>query len=521
MKMWKIKACKKSLLILGIAAALWLTGCGSKEDETGDPEQLQVSQETQVPSDTAEKEPEKETEAEALPLSVHTKKIEDYRYSEDGENLLIYLEMAEVTVSGDGYEALAEGVARWNTARQATLSSNADAAMESAKESLAELGEDFGGYATSQTLEIMRSDSKVLSLLDSGYENTGGERPLYFRTGVNFDCATGKELEIEDIMTDPEGFREEATQYLIYQLQETYGNQLFEGLEDTLAQMWEWGPDWYLDAAGIVLIFNEYAVVPYAAGIPEIHLSYKDFEQYIHPNYFYDGEAAVLRVPVNEELYLDLPSVDQGVAMILERVENEYDYSYSLWIGDNQMPIGEFPVLGSACLMQRSDGRTFIILDVDMASDDYETHLYEITNGFVMETDSLMASIDTGNINTESVNLEFRLNLLGTYTAQKYYYADADGDFATEEELFVLNYEANTLTTTRELPVEVAGEKTILPVGSHLRVTATDDRSRIYVFIEELDSEGILYFTRGEEIWDIYIDGVKEEEYFEILYYAG
>ncbi|MGN0334944.1 MAG: DUF3298 domain-containing protein [Lachnospiraceae bacterium] len=502
-----------SMISCVMLAAMFLNGCANTEvPET----------ETVMEIKEAEQEPETQEPKEFLPLSVHTRPVNEIKYAEDGETALLYLKTADVTVSGDGYEKLANSVAGWCSERQKALNNNAVDSLEAAK-AAKEQEEDFYGYAISQQVEVMRADESVLSLLDAGYENMGGAHPNVFRTGVTFDSVTGNQLEIEDVISDMDGFKEEATQYLIYTLKETYGDALFEGLEETLEQMWEWGPDWYLDASGIVMIFNEYAVGPYAMGVPEIHLPYETFSRYMYEKYLLTGNTAVLRLPVNEEVYLDIPSVDAGVAIILTRTENEYDYSYSLWIGENEMPIGEFPVLGSAYLIQKKDGRTFIILDVDVASDDYETHLYELTNGLILETDCEQASIDAGNVNADSVNLEFWLHVLGTYGASKEYYIDGEGNFATAEEMFELDYEAFTLTAVRELKAQVGEEETVIPAGSHLRVTATDNKTKVTVYVEEMETEATIYYTRGEgdESWKIFIDGQDENDCFEVLPYAG
>ena len=78
--------------------------------------------------------------------------------------------------------------------------------------------------------------------------------------------------------------------------------------------------------------------------------------------------------------------------------------------------------------------------------------------------------------------------------------------------------------TVRELPVRIEGEAVTLPVGSRIRITATDNKGTVRFLDEDTKAEGEIDFVRGdtaEDSWSIFIDGIRDTEYFEMVPYAG
>ena len=123
----------------------------------------------------------------------------------------------------------------------------------------------------------------------------------------------------------------------------------------------------------------------------------------------------------------------------------------------------------------------------------------------------------------ERMELGTRIDVLGTYTAYSNYILAEDGTLHQEGEWYSIGstYETHILTNIRELPVTVNGQKTVLPAGSKIRLTATDGKGLVrYQRIDSVE-EGEIAFTREEDGWSVYIDGVQETEYFEDLPYAG
>ena len=72
----------------------------------------------------------------------------------------------------------------------------------------------------------------------------------------------------------------------------------------------------------------------------------------------------------------------------------------------------------------------------------------------------------------------------------------------------------------KDLPVTLSGAETTLPAGSVLKITGTDNAGTAY-FQLDTGEAGSINYVRDKEQWQLLIDGASENEYFELLPYAG
>ncbi len=72
----------------------------------------------------------------------------------------------------------------------------------------------------------------------------------------------------------------------------------------------------------------------------------------------------------------------------------------------------------------------------------------------------------------------------------------------------------------KDLPVTLAGAETTIPVGSVLKITGTDNAGTAY-FRLDTGETGTISYVRDDEQWQLLIDGLSENEYFEMVPYAG
>ena len=184
--------------------------------------------------------------------------------------------------------------------------------------------------------------------------------------------------------------------------------------------------------------------------------------------------------------------------------------------------------MGDAYLLKKEDGRSFVILDADYASDDFVTFVYELTDGTLQERDRLEGvSLQDGTVNTETLTLRMHLDVLGTYSSLMNYTIGEDGRLVQGEEFFRIQPDdtgQKMLITVRELPVVIEGKETVLPKGTRLYITGTDNEGTAVFHNEDTQTDGEIRYTRGdkgEDTWTIYIDGIPDYEYFETIPYAG
>ena len=348
---------------------------------------------------------------------------------------------------------------------------------------------------------------------------------MSYYEGINFDAKSGERIGLKDLVNDWENFSVEATACMIYYLKETYGEGLYEDYIETIENMWAEGaePDWYLDGTSIVVVVQEYMVGPHAMGIPEIHLSYVDFGHYIKDEYLPGESSGVAAFKENQELYLKLPGIYEEVPMMLQCEWTEESVNCSLWLGENEKPLEYFDVLKNAYLI-KNEKDIYCLIEAGMASDDYATYVYRLTDGVIEEVSVLDAAVDPGNINSDELRMESWVYLLGTYGGVKNYHFDENGKLVTEDKEYQLEKNSYALTTTVELPVLMDGEETesTLPAGSHIVLTATDEETYVRFMIQETGHTGTLkIYKDANEVHKIIVGGVDENECFENLPYAG
>ena len=513
----------KQLTVLGLAMVVLLSGCSGKtKEETKIPAAPEEMVETIVPEDSIKDVEEDEENEEILPLSVNIKTNQKNYYFEGSDEAYLYLQYCDVEVSGDEYTNLKRNVENWSMERSEGLRSlyttfEETAAME------AEGNEEFYGYSLYHNVSASRVDESVLSLKDDTYQYIGGAHGMFYREGVNFDSKSGKKLELQDLITDWGNFSVDAAAYVNSYLKENYGEELFADYETTVEGLWteEIAPDWYLDASSIVIIIQEYMVGPYSIGAPEIHLSYADFAPYIKEAYLPGTGDGVAAFGVNQEVFLKLSESYEEVPMMLQYEVQEEHVNSSLWFGENEKALHEYAVVNDAYVL-RSGKEIYCLIEVDMASDDYVTYVYRLTDGMIEEVTEIGASIEQGNVNSETVVMESWVDLLGTYGGIKTYYFNENGEFVTDDTEYLLHKNNYVLTTAVDLQVTLDEAESTLPAGSHIVLNATDGETYVKFTIQETGQTGVLNVERNEEnYYEVTINDMREYDCFEELPYAG
>ncbi|MBR5509144.1 MAG: DUF3298 domain-containing protein [Lachnospiraceae bacterium] len=531
---------RQRLTAILLAATMFImTGCSSATSGVGKTEDQSVSAPVagDVSGEAVEDESEEgleQGELMAAPELTFTAETID-RYSDDGEVWLLHVEYDEVTVFGEGYEALAEGVGAWNEARLDDILADTEYYAEEAA-SYVEMSvegnyRDYNYFDYTRTLQPKRVDSKVVSLLEYMADYAGGAHGNYGYKSVTFDAQTGAQLTLQDIVKDMGSFRKEATAYMIDKVYEDYGEGLFPDYADTLEEMWQYDQAWYLDAAGLTFVFEPYYLGPYAMGSVEVTLPLNDFVQYLEEDYVIPGAGGYVQLPLNEDIPLILP-LSSHMENILQ-IKSSYNDHFgmaevSVKLNDSETEMEMFGWLMNAYLVN-TGMYSYIIMDADYASDDYVTIVYDVSTGVVRETDRLGGvCIVTERMYGDRMELSTRLDVLGTYRGVKTYTIDTkSGKLQTEDEFYQIDRTGVSpgMLTRLDMSVFINGEQTNLPEGSRISVTGTDDEGIALFLNVDTGEEGEIHYVRGdgaEDDWTIHINGIPEQDYFEeYLPYAG
>ncbi len=531
---------KQIWCIIWILSCLTMGGCGAGHG--GQPEAEAVP-ESQIQSEEEEDSERKESESEMIkneepdmvqnettgenaPAISITPEKKEWR-TDDGKTVLLKADADKVEVAGDGFEALNTAL----TTQWGGLTGDYEELLQIAREHYDSLDEKnyFVNYYDSETVVVSRIDNRVASFCSIYGEYTGGAHDFYAIDGATFDVKTGKKLQLEEILSDADGFYDTAVNYIIKELEENYGDGLFPEYREVVETdtFGETPMCWYLDNTGIVIEYGLYTVAPYVTGMPSVTLPYDVFDQYLKEEFTSPCSSVIARVMENEDVSRLLG--EDGKVMVATVSNEEYgETEVTVVSGDSRETVGAFSRFVMGYMIKRADGRSFLVFYCDDASDDFVTYVYEVTDGKVRACDKLDgASFEGGYLGasgkfylgTDAVGLFMRLSVFGSYAGSMTYQLTEEGKLVQTEDFFAIDtpYE---LTVAKELPVTLEGVETTIPVGSVLKITGTDNAGTAH-FRLDTGETGTISYVRDEEQWQLLVDGVSENEYFERVPYPG
>ena len=549
---------KKRMLLLGMAIwmAAALTGCGN--DTTDSTDQATAADQEQsenatdkTQTDGSQTDANIEQAATGAPLIQMEKQQKDW-HSDDGSKWLMHAETQRLQVDIPGNDAAAQKINDWSEADASTFWENAEKTSEYAENDLESMStvsgmEDLGTYSyyysSFQSYNVMRADSQVISLRSYNNDYAGGIHGDYAYYGTTFDTMTGEELKIQDIVTDMPSFRRQATKDIDKYLQENYSDGLFEDYQDTVEQIWESedGFNWYLNESGIMVIFNPYAVGPYAMGSVTVPLPYSAYASYLNQDYTMPETTSAGNGELTEETVTKIRTsrleggaqVNHGDLNVYMDQKNEFGGgTLTIELNEQKEQTEYFDRLCDSQILYLEDGRVFVLLVADHASDDYELFLYEVTDGKLKLTDQQEnlflgdGSVSAGGRKNGMLMLKKNVNVFGSYQCSMTYSIGDGGKLVPDEEFFQVdidNYPYSVLTVTRELPVSVNGGQTTLQTGTQIRITGTNDAGIALLETTDGKVSGEIHYTEPEGDSEFYhkINGITEDQYFESIPYAG
>lgn len=222
-------------------------------------------------------------------------------YSDDGAELLYETKASRVEVISEGFDALRTTLAgQWRG-----LDDSIPEYLDLAKEIYASGDWDYPTWGNTKFAKICRLDNHVVSLNDYFGDYLGGSHGTHGSIGRTYDVRSGKELQLEDILTDSQGFYDKAVEYIIARLgEEVYKKNLYQNYAETVRTdtFGETSASWYLDSKGIVITYQLYQIAPYVAGTPSVTLPYDEFAAYIKEDYRMSCDSFVTDIEENEDI---------------------------------------------------------------------------------------------------------------------------------------------------------------------------------------------------------------------------
>jgi hypothetical protein len=130
---------------------------------------------------------------------------------------------------------------------------------------------------------LLESGHQVLSILFEVVTYFGGAHPGMHHQAINFDFSSGRFLGLEDLFRPDVDYLSVIADYSIQELKK---NQeiLFEDFEQYASPEPENYSVWSLTPQGLLIIFEEYQVAPYAAGPQSVLVPYSALEGVLDPD---------------------------------------------------------------------------------------------------------------------------------------------------------------------------------------------------------------------------------------------
>ena len=141
-----------------------------------------------------------------------------------------------------------------------------------------------------------RLDSRVISLSGKSSSYAGGTHPFLWLLSVTYDSATGKVLDLTDILESAAGL-DAMCQYVLNALSnlgEDY--YLYSDYVQVVTDRFTPGGagygSWYLTGTGLSFYFSTYEIAPYAAGDIVIEVPYEELGGILKDAYFPEGTVS-------------------------------------------------------------------------------------------------------------------------------------------------------------------------------------------------------------------------------------
>lgn len=558
MKKKKYEALKYTAAALVIAAAGFTGGCAKKASSTeqisgvenGTQQEITLAGSETDASDTGadasgtESSDSQSASSGVLPLEVTT----EYNNDWEDNKALLSVKTSQVHLLEKGHEALEKALDTLNQKNLNDQNTFFKENQEDARQMYQEAPEMFedSHWESELTVMALRADETVVSLQQREYNWLGGAHPNTYSRGICYDTKTGKELSLQDIAADYDGIYDYVCQKLV---EENDPDIFFEGYEDTVKAMFYGGdPDygsvqWFLMNDRVVVLFNQYDIAPYAAGPIRVEIPFAERADLFEKQYETSKTSYVMQIQEYETLEADVNGDGKKEEISYTVDRDEYGIGGAITVTCDSTSLNTEKLIeqdygasggysSEGYLIHTEDGKTYLYLQHQSDNDAHYINVFDLSKGTPAFVSSLDSSWSGSPVtDPDSFPLWDRMDVLGTYSAYRIYHVDADGLPKTSETVYRLGsmYKEYpvTLVSTRELEVTVGNDSSVdswkqetLPSGTSYTIIATDGES----FVEAQLTDGRICripVTKAADDWEWKINGVSENDCFEMVPYVG
>ena len=541
--------CKLMVLVLTLTTVL--SGCTSQVNiqESGDAPAPSANNQAQASVDTKEEaavsenadtqaqEQEEEKYAVIVPISCNE---EYYDKFSDEERQLVHGVYDSLMVSADGFDALNRTLESMNEERREAVIRDVDEYYEMALVDLEsdEFPDEWFPYSSEYHTDVIRSDERIVSILQTFYGFAGGAHPNTYYGAANFDTATGKKLSIKDIVSDTEEFArvlEEETLKVVDKdmlIVEDISGVIKELMDESVSEN---ELNFIMDYEGLEVIFSPYELTAYAAGAQRVRLNYADYPELIDQSYAVAPQNYMDRVYEGISYYTGRPGDEDRKEISFDEKISDPEGIISVCsvrLNDTEgEPDTEGYYYRSVKYIAHMGDKTYALMCKLTDNDYWYTTVYDLNSEVAVKKENLDASIDRDYFpaDPEALRLIIRCNVLSTYDVLQIHKMNEDGSVTPKEPFgYAIHEYFPPLRLKKAVDVHMLDDEE----GKNSHDVTLGSQTEVEIYRTDLEKQvdfklndgNIVRFDDergGEGMYSQMIDGTPIEEVFEEVYFAG
>ena len=295
-------------MIACMTIGLW--GCKEKEpapDRTT-PESTEEDLISEDSSETEDTSGDAEETEEIKLLRLEKRLVTNYDWHEDTPVMLAYSAYSPVTMHEEDaktYPQMAQTLEELSRLQTNSMEDEYENLVSFAKEALSEDETHFSTQRSTLDIQVRRADSVAVSLLADSYLDSTMVSNVYGKFGYNFDTATGRELQITDVIPDMSQIPELIDAQLDSKIiaEELYSDTAVEDyFKDTQVS----DIAWTLDYNGVTFYFAAGTLAEAEYGAMTAHLPFAGNEALFAEKYRKVPDAYMVRLSMNHTFFTQL-----------------------------------------------------------------------------------------------------------------------------------------------------------------------------------------------------------------------
>ena len=464
----------------------------------------------------------------AAPEQVKVEAESEFQSSTDEETSKILAEVKSQVLhlseeDAEKYPALAKTLEEISTKENDEINKTFNDNREQAAQSFedAEDKEMFGTYTDTRTILPQRSDSAVVSFLETLSSYTGGAHGTQTFSAHNIDPETGKEIALSDVVKDEDVIRS----LVKAELKEKYPEMNWDEETDKNADDALKNPVFTIGDNGLTFWFSNYEIGSYAEGTQNVTILFNGNDAQFNEKFTDVPESYAFAFPESETASVDIKKdgdLDK-VTFFGEDFDGSMFRKITVNVNDETASVDTEANDIEGTFVKNGD-KTFLYIWSNTVNDIKQLDVFSLTNGELEFVGTFELGLSGSGELTDptSFTLMRRTSILGSFGISGQYSVGEDGTPQAAEDIFTIEGE-HTITAKKDLALKTVDENGVekdasITAGTELTLFRTDNKT----FVDAKEADGtIVRIDVNTEGATKLMDGQSIEDAFDGIQFAG